>query len=189
MVITRLVSLLALALALTTAAPAQQKVAGVPVPDTVEVAGSTLVRNGVAIRKKLFVSVYVGSLYVPTKKSTAEAIFAENTPRRMVMHFVHDVDKAKMVEAWQEGLGDNTPKASAEVRKAFETLESWMEDIKSGNEIVITYVPSQGTIVDVNGATKGTLKGGKPVADAILATWIGPKPGPGESFKNAILGH
>ena len=32
-----------------------------------------------------------------------------------------------------------------------------------------------------------TLGGGKAVADAILNTWIGPKPGPGNDFKKGVL--
>jgi len=53
---------------------------------------------------------------------------------------------------------------------------------------VMTYIPGEGTHVEVNGKVKGTLPG-KDVADAILATWIGPKPGPGEDFKKGLLGN
>jgi hypothetical protein len=48
-------------------------------------------------------------------------------------------------------------------------------------------VPGSGTTVEVNGKMKGTLPG-KATADAILATWIGPDPAPGQDFKNAVLG-
>ena len=53
--------------------------------------------------------------------------------------------------------------------------------------MTFTYLPGQGTAVEVNGKAKGTPPG-KPTADAILATWIGPKPDPGEDFKKALLG-
>jgi hypothetical protein len=59
--------------------------------------------------------------------------------------------------------------------------------MKEGQRIVLTYAPGTGTTVDVNGQNKGTL-GGKAVADAILNTWVGPKPGPGADFKKGILG-
>jgi hypothetical protein len=51
----------------------------------------------------------------------------------------------------------------------------------------MTYVPGTGTTVTVNGKVKGTLPG-KAVNDAIVATWIGPDPGPGGDFKKAVLG-
>jgi hypothetical protein len=62
-----------------------------------------------------------------------------------------------------------------------------MEPIDKGKELVLTYVPGQGTIVEVNSVAKGTLPG-KATSDAILATWVGPKPGPGDDFKKEVLG-
>jgi hypothetical protein len=177
-----------LALALATMTAAAQAPAGVNLADSVNVNGQTLVLNGTGVRTKFVVKVYVGALYLPAKQSWPDAVLAPDAPRRMVMHFLRDVEGAKMVEAWQSGLADNTPNASPEVRAAFDLLASWMEDIPKGNELVITYLPDKGTIVTINGRMKGILPGGKPVADAILATWIGPSPGPGEEFKRAVLG-
>jgi hypothetical protein len=174
-----------LALAATTAGAAT--VAGVNIADTADVAGQKLVLNGAGLRKKFVVKVYVGALYLGSKQSNAATIVATDAPRRQVMHFLYDVDKGKMAEAWTEGLADNTPNASAEVKTAFKTLSTWMEDMKEGQRIVLTYAPGTGTTVEVNGKNKGTL-GGKAVADAILNTWVGPKPGPGNDFKKAVLG-
>src|SRR5438477_5763596 len=115
-------------------------VAGVKLEDTVNVNGQNLVLNGSGIRKKLFIKVYVGALYLPAKQSDAAAILASDTARRVVMHFVFNVGKGKIAEAWDEGLEDNTPRASAEVKNNFKTLASWMDDMKDGQEIVLTYV-------------------------------------------------
>lgn len=179
--------ILAATLMLATVTASAATVAGVAVPDTTDAAGHKLVLNGAALRKKLFIKVYVGSLYLQAKQNNAAAIIAADAPRRQVMHFLFNVDKGKMSEAWEEGLADNTPNASPEVKTAFKTLASWMEDMKEGQKIVLTYVPGTGTTVEVNGKNKGTL-GGKAVADAILNTWVGPKPGPGADFKKGVLG-
>ncbi len=181
----KLVLAAALTLAAVTAGAAT--VAGVKVDDTASVNNQNLVLNGAGLRKKFVVKVYVGGLYLPTKQTSATTILATDAPRRMVMHFLYSVSKAQMAEAWSEGLEDNTPNASPEVKTAFKTLESWMEDVPKGNRIVLTYVPGIGTTVEVNGKSKGTL-GGKATADAILNTWIGPKPAPGADFKKAVLG-
>ena len=162
-------------------------IAGVNLENSVSVNNQTLVLNGGGIRKKFFIKVYVGGLYLPAKNKDATAIMAADAPRRMVMHFVYSVSKDQMCDAWSEGLEANTPNASAEVKGAFKTLCSWMEPIPKGNRLVLTYVPGTGTTVEINGKMKGTLPG-KPTADAILATWLGPKPGPGEDFKDAVLG-
>ena len=174
-----------LALAATTASAVT--VAGVNIADTTDVNGQKLVLNGAGLRKKFVVKVYTGALYLPAKQNNAAAILAGDAPRRQVMHFLYDVDKGKMAEAWEDGLKDNTPNASPEVKTAFKTLSTWMDDMKEGQTIVLTYAPGTGTTVEVNGKNKGTL-GGKAVADAILNTWIGPKPAPGADFKKAVLG-
>ncbi len=179
-----------LAAALTLAAASSASavtVNGVKVDDTITVGNQKLVLNGSALRKKLMFKVYVGALYLPSKQNNAAAILAADAPRRMAMYFTFDVDKEKMAEAWAEGLTANTPNASAEVKTAFSTLSTWMEDMEKGQSIVLTYLPGTGTTVEVNGKNKGTL-GGKAVADALLNTWVGPKPGPGADFKKGILG-
>jgi hypothetical protein len=179
--------ILAAALTVTAVTASAATVAGAKIEDTVTVGGQNLVLNGAALRKKFVVKVYVGALYLPSKQNNAAAILAADAPRRQVMHFLYDVDKGKMAEAWEEGLKDNTPNASAEVKTAFKTLATWMEDMKEGQRIVLTYAPGTGTTVEVAGKNKGTL-GGKAVADAILNTWVGPKPGPGGDFKSGVLG-
>ena len=180
-------TILAAALVVAAASADAATVAGVNVADKVTVNNQNLVLNGAALRKKFVVKVYVGALYLPAKQTSPASILAADTPRRQVMHFLYDVDKGKMAEAWDEGLTANTPNASPEVKTAFKTLSSWMEDMKEGQTIVLTYVPGIGTTVEVAGRNKGTL-GGKAVADAILNTWVGPKPGPGGDFKKGVLG-
>jgi Chalcone isomerase-like len=162
-------------------------VAGVNLPDKAEAGGQTLVLNGMGLRSKFIIKVYVGGLYLAQKEKAPAKILGADTPRRMVMHFLYSVNKEQMCEAWNEGLEQNTPKAAADVKKNFMSLCNWMEPIPKGNKIVLTYVPGEGTHVEVNGKAKGTLEG-KATADAILNTWIGPDPGPGEDFKKAVLG-
>ena len=179
-------TLLALVGALT-AAPADTTYNGVKLPGTVDVAGHSLVLNGVALRKKAVFKVYVAGLYLPAKSSDADAVLAADAPRRMVMQFLRDVGKDKMCEAWDEALANNTPNASAQLKAEFVTLCGYMEDIKDTQQFVFTYVPGTGTEVSVAGVVKGTIAG-TDFADALFKAWIGPKPGPGEGFKKNLMG-
>ena len=156
-------------------------------PDKIDAKGQSLVLNGLGLRTKLFIKVYVGGLYLPAKQADAEKILAADEARRLVMHFVFSVSTSQMCDAWSEGLEDNTPNPGAEVSAAFKTLCSYMEDIPKGNELVLSYAPATGTTVEVNGKAKGVLPG-KAVSDAVLRTWIGPNPAPGTDFKKAVLG-
>ena len=177
-------AILALFLALPAAAGT---LAGVTLPDKADVDGKSLVLNGMGLRKKFVIKVYVGGLYLAQKEKSAAKVLGSDVPRRMVLHFIYDVSKDQMCEAWQEGLEANTPNASAEVKKNFGTLCNWMDGVGEGQKLVLTYVPGEGTRVEVGGKAKGTLPG-KATADAILSTWIGQDPAPGADFKKAVLG-
>jgi hypothetical protein len=181
---------LSTALALTVLMPAPAaagSLADVTMPDKIDAGGQALVLNGMGLRKKLFIKVYVGGLYLPAKERSPAKILAADAPRRMAFHFLFSVSASQMCDAWQEGLADNTPGAGADVKAGFKALCGAMEDIPKGHEMVLTYLPGEGTKVEVNGKTKATIPG-KPASDAILATWIGPHPGPGDDFKQAVLG-
>lgn len=180
-------SALVLALALFATLPAEAaKLADVTMPDKATVAGKELVLNGMGLRKKFFIKVYVAGLYLPAKQSDPKAILAADQPRRLVMHFLYDVDKKKICEAWDEGLDANRPDASDVVRAQFVDLCDLMVDFEEGDRMVFTYVPGAGTTIEIGDEAKGTIEG-KPFADAVFSTWIGPKP-PSGDFKEGLLG-
>lgn len=160
---------------------------GVTMEDSIVVDGQNLVLNGMALRKKIVFKVYVAGLYLPQKETGAEKILGADGMRRLVMHWLRGVGTDKINEAWYEGLKANTPNHSPGLKKQFDTLCSYMEEVKDGDLIVFTYTPGKGTIVQVKGKEKGVIEG-KEFADALFACWIGPKPGPGEDFKEALLG-
>ncbi|NJL29710.1 MAG: hypothetical protein HC897_18385 [Thermoanaerobaculia bacterium] len=162
------------------------ELAGVKLDDSAQVGASNLVLNGMGLRTKLGFKVYVGGLYLGAKQSDPAKILADDSARRTVMHFVRSVGSGKICDGWQEGLAGNTPSASAEVKKGFETLCSYTEDVSDGDQMVFTYVPGTGTEVAVKGKSKGTIAG-KPFADALFAVWIGPKP-PTAELKKGLLG-
>ena len=184
-------SLLAVSAAIALTAPGAAtaaSLAGVSLPDNAQVAGKTLVLNGLGLRNKLFIKVYVAGLYLEAKERNPAAILAADGARRGVMHFVYGVDADKICnEGWKQGLADNTPNASAELRAKFDTLCGYMEDMAEGDAMSFDYDPAAGTAVTVKGKLKGAIVG-KDFADALFACWIGPKPGPGEDFKKALLG-
>jgi len=184
-----LVLSLALVLPALSSAPASAgELKGVTLPDTVDVGDTSLHLNGMALRKAYgFVKVYVAGLYLETEQSDAEQVLASDSPRRMVMHFLRGVGADDICEGWKEGLEANTENPSAELEASFDTLCEWTDSAEKNQQYVFTYVPGTGTTVEVGGESKGTMEG-KVFADALLATWIGPNPGPGEGFKNDLLG-
>jgi len=180
-------TILALGLLAVAGAAQATTVAGVALADSRQVGEQTLVLNGAALRSKLMFKVYVGGLYLPAKQGVAATILATDETRRMEMHFLRSVSASQLCDGWQEGLAANVPGADAALRGQFDRLCSMMADVKDGSVITLTYQPASGTAIEIDGKGVGALEG-KPFADALLGTWIGPKPGPGEDFKKALLG-
>jgi len=179
---------LALALVVLFAVPiAAGTMAGITLPDTLDLDGQKLVLNGMALRKKIVFKVYVAGLYLPGKEQSGEKILAADGPRCTVMHFLRGVSAKQVNEAWFDGLEANTPGYSTQLKGQFDALAALMEGFKDGDKLVFTYKPGSGTEVKVKGKVKGTL-GDKAFADALFACWIGKKPGPGEKFKAGLLG-
>ncbi|RPJ78225.1 MAG: hypothetical protein EHM13_14925, partial [Acidobacteria bacterium] len=62
--------------------------ANVTLPDTITVGNKTLVLNGMGVRSKFFVKVYVAGLYLEKKTPDANAILQQDAARRLVLQFV-----------------------------------------------------------------------------------------------------
>ena len=182
-----LVLVLVLALAAPLAVPVHAaELAGVTLPDSVQVDGSTLALNGIGLREKFFIDVYVAGLYLPTKTRSGDKVLAADTARQTIMQFVFGVDKGKICDAWKESLEANVPDASPELAKDFDTLCGWMDDMADGDQMTYTYVPGTGTTVNVKGKDQGTIEG-KAFADALFASWIGKHPAT-DKLRKGLLG-
>jgi hypothetical protein len=180
-------TIFALGLLAVASAAHSATVAGVTLPDSRQVGEQTLALNGAALRSKLMFKVYVGGLYLPAKQGVAATVLATDETRRMEMHFLRSVSASQLCDGWKEGLEANVPGADAALEGQFDQLCSMMADVKDGSVITLTYRPGSGTAIEIDGKGVGALEG-RPFADALLSTWIGPKPGPGEDFKKALLG-
>lgn len=162
------------------------ELAGVVLPDQIAVGEHKLVLNGMGLRKKAIFKVYVGALYLMAKSSDPQAILAADAPRRMVMRFLRDVGKDRLVEAWKEGFAANVPSPTGSLSRDMERFLGFWEEVREGQEVVMTYIPGQGTTVAFGGKEVGTIEG-KAFADALLAVWLGPKP-PSADLKAGLLG-
>lgn len=179
--------LFALALTLATLPAYAGSLAGVSMADSTTTGDHQLVLNGMALRSKLIFKVYVAGLYLPTKQSDAGQVLAADGVRHLVMRFTRKVTAKQVCEGWYEGLEANTPNPPAALRKEFDTLCTWMEDVRAEDQYAFTYIPGEGTEVTVKGQSRGTIES-KEFADALFACWIGPHPGPGEAFRQDLMG-
>lgn len=159
---------------------------GVTLPDTVQAGGTTLVLNGMGLRTKFMVKVYVAGLYVAQKSSDPATILKADAPRRIVMHFVRDVNKSQLTDGFTESFNNNTPDAAKTLKADVDRFFSAVEAVKDGEELVFTYVPGTGTTFSEAGKEKLTIDG-PAFAEMLFSVWLGPKP-PNASLKKGLLG-
>jgi len=177
-------ALVALTLA-AVAAPAAE-VAGVKVPDTETVDGKALKLNGAGVRKKAIFKVYVAGLYVETPSKDAAALLASNQAKSMHLWMLRDVKGSSVSGAIADGFELNSKAALPQLQPRLDKLATMIPDVKEGEQIVLTWVPDKGTVVNVRGTDVGTIEG-RDFADALFAVWLGPSPIQ-DDLKKALLG-
>jgi hypothetical protein len=170
--------------ALGTAALAGE-LAGVTLPDTLKAGEKTLKLNGLGLRKKAVFKVYVGGLYLESPSKDAGAILMADQAKAIRMHFLRDLTKAQLVEAFQEGFEANV-KDRAPQKAAFDRMLALVADVKEGSTLTFVYLPGKGTTLSAGSKELGVFEG-KGFADAVFAIWLGPKP-PSEDLKKGLLG-
>ena len=161
-------------------------VAGVNVSPTVVIHQKTLSLNGAGIRKKLFVKVYVGSLYTERKVTIPAQLLADPGEKLVRMNFVHSkVEKEKIIEGFAEGLMNNSPEVARSAdAKAF--LSWFTSDFIAGDTVDIS-LAADGTVTAThNGKALGTVRNPE-LARAVLLIWFGDKPADG-GLKKGMLG-
>jgi hypothetical protein len=160
------------------------ELAGATLPDTLKAGEKTLKLNGLGLRKKAIFKVYVGGLYLESPSKSAEAILAADQAKAIRMHFLRDLTKAQLVEAFQEGFDENA-QGKAALKAAFDRMLGLVPNVKENGTMTFTYVPKKGTTLHAGTQELGSFEG-KEFSDAVFAIWLGPKP-PSQDLKRGML--
>ena len=162
--------------------------AGVSLPDQVQVGSRTLALNGMGLREATFlkVDVYVAGLYLETKSSDADGILRSEQAKRLVMKFVRAVGRKDVVKAWDESFRESAGAALSALKDRVATFDSYMSDVPSGAVMSFTYLPGSGITVEVQGVTKGVIAGAD-FSRALFSIWLGLSP-PNPGLKDGLLG-
>ena len=166
-----------------------REVAGIDIPETVQLAAGTppLVLNGAGIRKKFFFKIYVAGLYLPSRQTTTEVILDMPGPKRVHMHFLYkEVERDKLVTGWQEGFENNLETNEFEkVASRLAKFNQLFRTMHRGDVIYLDYQPEEGTQVLFNGELQGRIEGDDFYA-ALLQVWLGQQPADAD-LKTALL--
>ena len=185
----RSVILLTVCMLLLSLPAGAREIADVDVAETVvQTNGTTLHLNGAGIRSKFFFKIYIAALYLENINPDAAQVIESDGGKRMAMHFLYDeVDKDDLVEAWNDGFsGNGSPAQLADLSGQIAAFNALFDTVKSGDSIILDYIPGAGTSVSIRGENKGMVAG-KPFNDLLLSIWLGKEPVSGD-LRDDLLG-
>lgn len=182
---------LAAAMLAVSALAATVDVAGVKMPEAVDIHGTKLVLNGAGVRYKAVFKVYAAGLYLGKKAATTDEVLATPGPKRMYITMLRDIDSNELGKLFTRGVQDNA--AKAEMSKLVPGLIrmgqvfSDQKKLLTGDVFMIDWIPGTGTVLTVKGMTQGEPFKEVEFFNALIRIWLGPEPADWK-LKDALLG-
>lgn len=175
----------------TAAASAAVETSGVTFPGTVNLAGSSLQLNGAGTRHKFVVKVYAAGLYLGTRATTPEAVYATPGAKRLHVVMLREIDANELGRLFTRGMQDNASREafSKSIPGTLRMSEifSNRRKLATGDSFSVDWVPGTGTTVLVNGEPQGAPIREPEFFTALMSIWLGPRPAD-DALKNALLG-
>lgn len=164
------------------------EIGGAVLPDTLTAGTEKLTLNGAGLRKKFFVKVYAGGLYLTEPSGNADAVIAGDAPMAIRMHFIYDgVSSEKLVGAWNEGFAAATGGNTSPIQSGIDKFNSFFNrEAKEGDFFDILYTPEQGVRVYRGDRLQGVIPG-LDFKRALFGIWLGAEPAD-EGLKEGMLG-
>lgn len=159
--------------------------------DTLQLAGSTLVLNGVGEKAGALFRAYTAGLYLGSKASTTDAVTAMPGPKRLQLRILlvvsksipigpSSVDAEELVKPVIIGVGRNCTESEKEALG--ERFTQFLQNMRAVGKvrkkdiINIDFLPASGTTVTVNGKQWGAAVPGADLYSAFLKVFVGELP-------------
>ena len=157
-------------------------------PATFSYGGKTMQLNGVGLRKKLFITLYSGSLYLTKKSNDAAKIMAEDTPMAIRLNIKSSlISPKKMKAATLEGFENSTNGNIAPIKPQIDALLKTFDKGVGPNDVYeLINMPGSGVHVVRNGVRVANIRSA-PFKKALFGIWLSNKPVQA-SLKRKMLG-
>ena len=164
-----------------------KEIAKVEMPDALKRDQAELKLNGAGVRKKFFMDLYVGGLYLQKPSSDAARIIKADEPMAIRLNIISGlITSQKMEKATREGFSNSTGGNTAPLQKQIEEfIAVFKAEIKKGDVYEMVYLPGQGTAVLKNDKPACTIAG-MDFKQALFGIWLCDKPAQ-KSLKKAML--
>ena len=172
-------------------AVAQTTVADVKYEEAASVQGKPLLLNGAGIRYKAVFKVYAAALYLPKKSTAVGDAISTQTPKRLHITMLREIDANELGRMFTRGLEENLDRAtSARLVPGILRMSQVFSDhkrLKEGESFQVDWVPGTGALLTIKGQTLAEPFVDPAFFQALLRIWLGDKPAD-SSLKDALLG-
>lgn len=166
------------------------EVDGVQLDDTATVAGTRLVLNGAAVRKRGYFKTDVTALYLPEHRSNPADIYRPNGVRRLVLVLLRDIPSSTISRYF---VGDFKQVATdAEFKQVINEVGQMgqvyggLPRVNKGDVVVIDWVPGVGLSAFLNGKSMGTPIKNPLFYEIYMRMYLGASVP--DDFRKALLG-
>ncbi len=161
------------ALSTVQAADGMRTIAGVELPEQLQWQEHNLALNGAGMRNKLFMDLYVASLYVAEPTQDSAAIIAADELMMIRLHITSSMITGKrMADSTRDGFvratGGNLAPIENDVN---ELIRAFGDDVKQGDVFDLVYTPESGVTVYHNGIAKSNVEG-LSFKQALFGIWL-----------------
>lgn len=147
-----------------------------------------LTLNGIASYQQLRKEYYIAALYLAQPSSDPQSILENQDRKRMALRVTAKRwSPRRWSLQWQNDIAINNAFSNdPEYTQSLLRFTGFLKDnLSKGDEVIIDYLPAQGTRISINGITIVETSTAQ-LFDALLKAWIGDVP-PSREFKKNIL--
>ncbi len=133
-----------------------------------------MVLLGSAIKKFLTFRVVTVELYIADEYKKEDVL--SDIPKRLEVNYHVNIPKQELYRATIKGIKQNFSEEQLKtLMPQIKQINSYYPNVKSGDQIAVTYVPGLGSQVQFNGQIKGVVPG-RAFAKAFFSIWVGENP-------------
>lgn len=144
-----------------------------------------MVLLGTALKRFLAFRVVTVDLYIAKEFEQQDVL--SDIPKRLEVNYHVNIPKHELDRATIKGIEKNFSLQQVQrLMPGINQINSYYPDIKAGDQIAVTYIPQQGSQVELNGQIQGIVPGAD-FANAFFSIWVGENP-VDEQAKLKLLG-
>jgi hypothetical protein len=156
---------------------AQSKGKNKKMPENISAEKQQLVLNGYGVRKKFYIDLFEGGLYLTERSKDANKIIQDDKPMSIRIHVISDLITGKRLEENMRSEFDRVTNGNWGAHKAnIETvMNAFKEDINKGDVFDLVYLPGSGLTIYKNNKEQALVKS-LDFKKLLYSIWLGDDP-------------